>query len=60
MRKISEQDFDDVIVIHLKGTWNDTRAAAARMRERQGGAIVNVSSFSGKVGMIGQTNYSAA
>lgn len=60
MRKMSEQDFDDVISVHLKGTWNGTRAAAGRMRERGSGAIVNLSSISGKVGFVGQTNYSAA
>lgn len=60
MRKMTEQDFDDVVAVHLKGAWNGTRAAAARMRERETGAIVNVSSISGKVGLLGQTNYSAA
>lgn len=60
MRKMTEQDFDDVIAVHLRGTWNGTRAAAARMRERETGSIINVSSISGKVGMMGQTNYSAA
>jgi 3-oxoacyl-[acyl-carrier protein] reductase len=60
MRRMSEQDFDDVVAVHLKGAWNGTRAAAGRMREHGGGAIVNISSISGKVGMVGQTNYSAA
>ncbi|HET6698588.1 MAG TPA: 3-oxoacyl-ACP reductase FabG [Nocardioidaceae bacterium] len=60
MRTMTEQQFDEVIDVHLKGTWNGTRAAAALMRESGGGAIVNVSSLSGKVGMVGQTNYSAA
>jgi len=60
MRKKTEQQFDDVIAVHLKGTWNGTRAAAAVMREQGGGAIINMSSISGKVGLIGQTNYSAA
>lgn len=60
MRTMTEQDFDDVIAVHLRGTWNGTRAAAARMRERGTGSIINVSSISGKVGMLGQTNYSAA
>ncbi len=60
MRKMTEQQFDDVIAVHLKGTWNGTRAAAAVMREQGGGAIINMSSISGKVGLIGQTNYSAA
>ena len=60
MRKMTEQQFDEVIDVHLKGTWNGTRVAAAVMREAGTGAIVNVSSLSGKVGMVGQTNYSAA
>ncbi|NUP28921.1 MAG: 3-oxoacyl-ACP reductase FabG [Nocardia sp.] len=60
MRKMSEQDFDDIIAVHLKGAWNGTRVAANRMREHGAGAIVNISSLSGKVGLVGQTNYSAA
>jgi 3-oxoacyl-[acyl-carrier protein] reductase len=60
MRKMSIDDFDSVIDVHLRGTWLGTRAAAGVMRERGGGSIVNVSSISGKVGNIGQTNYSAA
>ena len=60
MRKMTEEQFDEVIGVHLKGTWNGTRLAAAIMRENKRGAIVNMSSVSGKVGMIGQTNYSAA
>jgi 3-oxoacyl-[acyl-carrier protein] reductase len=60
MRKMTEEQFDQVIAVHLKGTWNGTRKAAAVMREQQRGAIVNISSISGKVGLVGQTNYSAA
>ncbi|CAM2925613.1 3-oxoacyl-ACP synthase [Mycobacterium tuberculosis variant microti OV254] len=60
MRKMTEEQFDQVINVHLKGTWNGTRLAAAIMRENKRGAIINMSSVSGKVGMIGQTNYSAA
>ncbi|WP_197507721.1 3-oxoacyl-ACP reductase FabG [Mycobacterium sp. ACS4331] len=60
MRKMTEDEFDQVIAVHLKGTWNGLRAAAAVMRENKRGAIVNMSSISGKVGMVGQTNYSAA
>ncbi|KQY50110.1 3-oxoacyl-ACP reductase FabG [Nocardioides sp. Root140] len=60
MRTMTEEHFDQVISVHLKGCWNGTRLAAARMREVKSGAIVNISSLSGKVGMIGQTNYSAA
>ena len=60
MRKMTEEQFDQVISVHLKGTWNGTRKAADVMRENKSGAIVNLSSISGKVGLVGQTNYSAA
>lgn len=60
MRTMTEDQFDQVIAVHLKGCWNGTRLAAAVMREQKSGAIVNISSLSGKVGMAGQTNYSAA
>lgn len=60
MRTMTEADFDVVVDVHLKGCWNGTRLAAAVMREQGSGAIVNISSLSGKVGMLGQTNYSAA
>ena len=60
MRTMTEDEFDQVIDVHLKGTWNGARKAAAIMRERKTGTIVNLSSLSGKVGMVGQTNYSAA
>lgn len=60
LRKMTEEQFDQVIAVHLKGTWNGTKSAAAIMRENKHGAIVNMSSISGKVGLVGQTNYSAA
>lgn len=60
MRTMTEDQFDQVVAVHLKGCWNGTRLAAARMREARSGSIVNISSLSGKVGMVGQTNYSAA
>jgi 3-oxoacyl-[acyl-carrier protein] reductase len=60
MRKMTEEQFDQVISVHLKGTWNGTRKTADVMRENKRGSIVNISSISGKVGLIGQTNYSAA
>jgi 3-oxoacyl-[acyl-carrier protein] reductase len=60
MRTMTEEQFDTVVTVHLKGTWNGTRLASAIMREQKSGAIVNISSLSGKVGMVGQTNYSAA
>ncbi|APE18303.1 3-oxoacyl-ACP reductase FabG [Mycobacterium crocinum] len=60
LRKMTEDEFDQVIQVHLKGTWNGLKKASSIMREQKSGAIVNMSSISGKVGMIGQTNYSAA
>ena len=60
MRKMSVEDFEAVVDVHLKGTWLGTRAAAAVMREAGSGSIVNLSSISGKIGNIGQTNYAAA
>ncbi|MER7080481.1 3-oxoacyl-[acyl-carrier protein] reductase [Saccharopolyspora kobensis] len=60
MRKMTLEDFEAVLDVHVKGAWLGTRAAAAVMREQGSGSIVNISSISGKVGMIGQTNYSAA
>lgn len=60
MRKMTEEQFTEVIDVHLKGTWLGTRSASLIMRERGGGSIVNMSSISGKVGNAGQTNYSAA
>jgi len=60
MRKMTLDDFRTVIDIHIQGTWLGTRAAANVMREQGSGSIVNMSSISGKVGNLGQTNYSAA
>src|SRR6516165_5731690 len=44
MRNMTEEQFDQVIDVHLKGTWNGTRKAAEIMREQKSGAIVNISS----------------
>src|SRR3984893_6592497 len=63
---MSEQEFDDVIAVHLKGTFNVTRHAAEvwRARPKTGEivdlAIVNTTSVAGLHGNVGQTNYSAA
>ena len=58
--EMSEADWDAVLDVHLKGTFLCTRAIAPRMREAGRGAIVNMSSISGKIGNIGQANYSSA
>jgi 3-oxoacyl-[acyl-carrier protein] reductase len=60
MRTMTEDQFDQVISVHLKGSWLGTKHASLIMREQKSGSIVNISSLSGKAGMLGQTNYSAA
>jgi 3-oxoacyl-[acyl-carrier protein] reductase len=61
IRNLSEADWDLVLDVHLKGTFLCTKAVTARMREAgQGGAIVNLSSISGKIGNFGQANYASA
>lgn len=60
MRKMSIDQFNQVIQVHLLGCWLGTKVASDIMREQGHGSIVNMSSLSGKVGNIGQTNYAAA
>jgi NAD(P)-dependent dehydrogenase (short-subunit alcohol dehydrogenase family) len=59
--KMSDDDFDTVINVHLRGTFTCVRAAAVRMREQgEGGRIICVGSPTGQRGNFGQTNYAAA
>lgn len=58
--KMTEEQWDKVIDVDLKGTFNFTRAAAPVFREQKGGKIVNITSINGLRGKFGQTNYSAA
>jgi 3-oxoacyl-[acyl-carrier protein] reductase len=60
LRRMTLDDFRTVIDVHLQGAWLGTRAASAVMREQHSGSIIMMSSISGKVGNIGQTNYSTA
>jgi NAD(P)-dependent dehydrogenase (short-subunit alcohol dehydrogenase family) len=61
LAKLTEDLWDPVVEVHLKGTYCVTRPAYNHMRERgQGGVIVNTSSTSGLNGNFGQTNYGAA
>ncbi|HET8677117.1 MAG TPA: 3-oxoacyl-[acyl-carrier-protein] reductase [Blastocatellia bacterium] len=57
---MSEEDWDAVIDTNLKGVFNVTKPAVAVMVRQRRGAILNISSISGVVGMAGQTNYSAS
>ncbi|GIH62703.1 SDR family oxidoreductase [Microbispora siamensis] len=59
--KMTDDDFDAVIGVHLRGTFTCARAAAVRMREQgSGGRLILVSSPAGQRGNFGQTNYAAA
>ncbi|GAA0342143.1 SDR family oxidoreductase [Actinoallomurus spadix] len=59
--KMSDEDFDTVIQVHLRGTFTCVRAAAIRMREQgEGGRIIVAGSPAGQRGNFGQTNYAAA
>jgi 3-oxoacyl-[acyl-carrier protein] reductase len=58
--KMSEQQWDRVIDVDLKGTFNYTRAVTPIFREQGSGKIVNITSINGLRGKFGQTNYSAA
>jgi NAD(P)-dependent dehydrogenase (short-subunit alcohol dehydrogenase family) len=57
---MNEEEFDAVVAVHLKGTFNCSRHAAVHMRQQQGGRIISMSSTSGLYGNTGQANYGAA
>jgi NAD(P)-dependent dehydrogenase (short-subunit alcohol dehydrogenase family) len=57
---MSEEEWDAVIAVHLKGHYNCTKPAAILMRQQRYGRIINFSSGSGLIGMPGQANYGAA
>lgn len=58
--KMTEEDFDAVIGVHLKGSFNVSRAAAPHFKEQASGAYVHMASTSGLIGNFGQANYAAA
>ena len=59
--RMKEDDWDSVIDTNLKGAWNFSKAVLRPMMKNDaGGSILNISSISGVVGMLGQTNYSAS
>lgn len=58
--KMSEEQWDTVISVNLKGYFNYNRAAAAIFVQQKGGKIVNISSINGLRGKFGQTNYAAS
>jgi 3-oxoacyl-[acyl-carrier protein] reductase len=60
MLKMEEDEWDQVVDIHLKGAFLCSQAAGRQMKEQKSGKIINVSSVAGLVGTVGQINYSAA
>lgn len=58
--KMSFEDFDAVIKVHLYGAFNTSRAAAPVFREQNGGSLIHMTSTSGLIGNLAQANYSAA
>ena len=60
LRKMSYEEWDDVLDVNLTGVFNCARAAVAQMIERGSGRIVNVSSIVAATGAFGQTNYGAS
>ena len=58
--KMSEEQFDQVINVNLKGYFNYNKAAAIVFKDQKGGKIVNISSINGLRGKFAQTNYAAS
>jgi NAD(P)-dependent dehydrogenase (short-subunit alcohol dehydrogenase family) len=58
--RMSEAEFDAVIAVHLKGSFNVSRAAAPHFKAQGSGCYVHMTSTSGLIGNLGQANYSAA
>ena len=60
MLKMTEKDWDAVLAVNLKGTFNFTKAATKVMMRARYGKIVNIASVVGRMGNVGQANYSAS
>ncbi|NDW02274.1 SDR family NAD(P)-dependent oxidoreductase [Salipiger sp. PrR002] len=58
--KMTYENFDAVVKVHLYGTFNVSRAAADVMREQGSGSLIHMTSTSGLIGNLAQANYSAA
>jgi 3-oxoacyl-[acyl-carrier protein] reductase len=58
--RMSEAEWDAVIAVNLKGTFNFTKAVISPMGRQRAGKIVNVASVVGRMGNAGQANYSAS
>jgi len=58
IKKLTTEEFESVVRVNLTGTFNVTQKAAAILRS--GGRIINLSSVSGQMGLLGQANYSSS
>lgn len=58
--RMNEEDFDRVISVNLKGTWNCSKQAAKHMVKQRAGRIINITSVVGLIGNAGQSNYAAS
>ena len=60
LHKMTPQQWDEVLGIHLKAAWLTTKAAHPQFKTQGAGKIINVTSVAGLVGTVGQINYAAA
>ena len=58
--RMSDAEWDAVIAVNLKGTYNFTKAVVRPMMKQRAGKIVNIASVVGRMGNVGQANYSAS
>jgi 3-oxoacyl-[acyl-carrier protein] reductase len=58
--KITDEDYEAVMAVHSGGTFRFTRAAVPQFRRQGGGRVVNITSYTGLHGNVGQSNYAMA